>query len=194
MDRALRGIIMKQLALITSALTLVACGSGADERVIYEMEYQERPVVEIAENPTKNAYFGDLHVHTKNSFDAYITGTRTTADDAYRFAKGETIDNGAGTPIKLSGQPLDFYGVTDHGEYMGVIAAMDPRTSSCPLATTEKAKPIPSNINNFTQSSKIIRFGSPKRIKGKRVSAPKMNIIILFIYSISWHLDACVAS
>ena len=132
---------MKKLLLAGAAILAVSC-SSEDERKIYEVEYPDRPNVEITENPTKNAYFGDLHVHTKNSFDAFITGTRTNANDAYRFAKGDTIDNGAGTPIKLSGPPLDFYSVTDHGEYMGVIAAMDPRVSKDPLRNTETAKKI----------------------------------------------------
>ena len=132
---------MRHLILCASVIALAAC-SGNTEREIFTVEYPDRPAVEISENPTMNAYFGDLHVHTKNSFDAYITGTRTTANDAYRFAKGETIDNGAGTPITISGPPLDFYGVTDHGEYMGVIAAMDSRTSKDPLTQTETGKSI----------------------------------------------------
>ena len=80
--------------------------------------------LEIATNPDKNAYFGDLHIHTSNSFDAFIFGTRTSPDDAYRFAKGETIAHNGGFEIKLEGPPLDFLAVTDHGEYMGVLPAM----------------------------------------------------------------------
>jgi len=78
----------------------------------------------IATNPDKNAYFGDLHIHTANSFDAFIFGTRTGPDDAYRFAKGETISHDGGFEIALEGPPLDFLAVTDHGEYMGVVPAM----------------------------------------------------------------------
>jgi len=39
-------------------------------------------------NPERNAYFGDLHVHTSWSFDAYINGTQTTPQDAYDWAQG----------------------------------------------------------------------------------------------------------
>jgi hypothetical protein len=91
-------------------------------------------------NPLKDAYFGDLHVHTKNSFDAFIFGTRATPDDAYRFAKGATIKNGAGADITLSGPPLDFLAVTDHGEYIGIVPAMRDRKN--PLSKTETAKSI----------------------------------------------------
>ncbi|HET6972229.1 MAG TPA: DUF3604 domain-containing protein, partial [Phenylobacterium sp.] len=42
-------------------------------------------------NPDRNAYFGDLHVHTGLSFDAYIFNVRATPEDAYRFARGEPI-------------------------------------------------------------------------------------------------------
>ena len=89
---------------------------------------------------TKIALFGDLHVHTTNSFDAFIFGTRTDADDAYRFAKGEAIDNGAGDTIKLDGPPLDFYAVTDHGEYLGIVPALRDRSTA--LSKTKTAKAI----------------------------------------------------
>jgi Protein of unknown function (DUF3604) len=69
----------------------------------------------------RNAYFGDLHVHTQLSFDAYIFNVRRTPDDAYRFAKGEAIGHASGFDVRLSGGPLDFTAVTDHGEYMGAI-------------------------------------------------------------------------
>ena len=68
-------------------------------------------------NPLRDAYFGETHMHTAYSLDAYIGGTRLTPDDAYRFAKGE--------PVMVDGQqlsrkrPLDFVAVTDHAEYLG---------------------------------------------------------------------------
>jgi hypothetical protein len=84
-------------------------------------------------NAERNAYFGDLHVHTKLSFDAYIFNVRATPDDAYRFARGETIGHAGGFDVRLAGGPLDFVAVTDHSEYMGAMeTANDP---SSPLHT-----------------------------------------------------------
>ena len=56
------------------------------------------------------------------SFDAYVFGTTASPDDAYRFAKGDTIKHALGFDMKLR-EPLDFYGVTDHGFYLGMIRA-----------------------------------------------------------------------
>ena len=82
-----------------------------------------------ASNPNRNAYFGDLHVHTGLSFDAYVFGVRATPDDAYRYAKGEMIEHPAGFEMQLK-QPLDFEAVTDHAEYLGMLEAMQDPTSA----------------------------------------------------------------
>ena len=44
-------------------------------------------------NTEKNAYFGDLHIHTSWSFDAFVFNVKIDPDDAYRFGKGEAIDH-----------------------------------------------------------------------------------------------------
>ena len=80
-----------------------------------------------AETPVRNAYFGDLHIHTKFSLDAYGFGARTGPDEAYEFAKGASIKHPAGQTIRMRGAPLDFLAVTDHAEYLGSsIALEDP--------------------------------------------------------------------
>ncbi|NRA20065.1 MAG: DUF3604 domain-containing protein [Oceanospirillaceae bacterium] len=74
----------------------------------------------LSSNPLKNAYFGETHMHTGLSLDALFGMTATgprVPDDAYRFAKGETIEI-SGYKHKLS-RPLDFAAVTDHAEYIG---------------------------------------------------------------------------
>ncbi len=77
--------------------------------------------------PERHAYFGDTHIHTLYSFDAFMANVRATPDDAYRYAKGEPIDHPAGMKLRLSGPPLDFLMVSDHAKYLGVFAAqLDP--------------------------------------------------------------------
>ena len=63
-----------------------------------------------------------MHVHTKYSFDAYVFGVTASPDDAYRYAKGAAVKHPLGYEMKLR-EPLDFYAVTDHGFYMGMIQA-----------------------------------------------------------------------
>lgn len=80
-----------------------------------------------AEPHARRALFGDLHVHTVNSFDAYSFGVRATPDDAYRYARGEAIDHPLGYAVQLRGGALDFYAVTDHAVYLGAMGALhDP--------------------------------------------------------------------
>ncbi len=73
--------------------------------------------------PERNAYFGDTHIHTMYSFDAFMGNVRTNPDDAYRYAKGEPIDHPAGMKLRITGPPLDFLMVADHAKYLGVFAA-----------------------------------------------------------------------
>jgi len=70
-------------------------------------------------NPLKNAYFGDLHLHTSYSMDAFVFAARTTPEDSYRYAMGEAVEY-MGKKEKRS-VPLDFLAVTDHAEYLGVV-------------------------------------------------------------------------
>ena len=76
----------------------------------------------VARNPMKNAYFGETHVHTAYSLDAYIGGARLRPEDAYRFAMGEEV---LSHDIKMRiNTPLDFCAVTDHAEYLGEMYSM----------------------------------------------------------------------
>jgi Protein of unknown function (DUF3604) len=91
--------------------------------------------------PERNAYFGETHVHTGWSFDAYIFGnTKTDPSDAYKYATGETILHPAGYPIKIT-TPLDWMGVTDHSEYAGTVKlANTPGSALSKLPIAEKLK------------------------------------------------------
>ncbi len=89
-------------------------------------------------NPLKNVYFGEQHIHTRNSPDAFAMGTRGTWEDAYRYAMGEeTTLSTTFQKIKKS-TPYDFVGLTDHSEYFGVMPQLiDPNS---PLSKSDFAK------------------------------------------------------
>ena len=134
-----------------------------------------------ASNPPRNAYFGDLHVHTTNSFDAYGVGVRATPDDAYRYAKGEAVKHPLGYSVRLRDGPLDFYGVTDHAENLGLGAAFaDPGN---PLAAHPLVKKYHSNDPKERQAARL-GLGSPQ-LTGKPV--PDLNVIP--VISATWQAN-----
>ena len=109
-------------------------------------------------NPLRNAYFGDTHVHTSWSPDAFVSGVRVGPEDAYRYAKGEAIDHISGEKVRLKSGPLDFYAVTDHSEYMGVLPGMlDPKN---PLSQHEIAKLMNSSDPVQQQKATMLVVGS----------------------------------
>src|SRR4029450_10330580 len=98
-----RTIAMKKLITVLTVNLAVAVSSFA------------------APNPERNAYFGETHVHTSWSLDAFAIGNvLTTPGDAYKYFKGEPIKHPLGYDVKID-TPLDWAGVTDHSEYAGVV-------------------------------------------------------------------------
>ena len=94
-----------------------------------------------APNPERDVFFGETHVHTSWSFDAYTFGnTLAGPEDAYKYALGQPIKHPAGYEVKIT-KPLDFMGVTDHAEYAGTLPlANDPESPISKLPIAEKLK------------------------------------------------------
>ncbi|WP_228215498.1 DUF3604 domain-containing protein [Aromatoleum toluclasticum] len=67
-----------------------------------------------------NLYWGDTHLHTAASADAYTMEGVLSREEAYRFARGEVVTAANGMKVKLR-RPLDFLAVTDHAEYLDVF-------------------------------------------------------------------------
>jgi hypothetical protein len=96
-----------------------------------------------ARNPERNAYFGDLHVHSSWSLDAYNMGNRINDPTvAYRYARGEAIAGANGTEqLRV---PLDFLAVTDHDHFLAETAFCDD----------------PSDVAYNTQICRAVRTGT----------------------------------
>jgi len=107
----------------------MACGSEPFPEAAYHVRTETPgPVAETpcaSRNPDRNAYFGDLHVHTSLSSDAWMFDVRLMPDDAYRYAFGLPVQlppndsQGRGTRQVQIDRPLDFAAVTDHAEFLG---------------------------------------------------------------------------
>lgn len=97
-----RAAVRRSFAVAVGVVALGAAGARAEDA--------PQP------NPERNAYFGETHIHTSWSLDAWVFGNHLTGPaDSYRYAKGEPIKHPLGCEIRIE-TPLDFMGVTDHSE------------------------------------------------------------------------------
>jgi hypothetical protein len=119
-------------------------------------------------NPERNAYFGEEHIHTSWSVDAWVMGNRITGpDDAYKYAQGQTIKHPMGFDIKID-TPMDFMGVTDHAEYVGVTKqANTPGSyvSKLPAAQPMIMKDPSSQEEQNKVFSYLLKLGSGPPVK-----------------------------
>jgi hypothetical protein len=109
-----------QTVLLVALEVAIGCGGPLPD---LELSREEAPAVACPSyRPGKQVFFGDLHVHTGFSSDAYAWRARLTPDDAYAFARGARLTL-AGTQTHQLGRPLDFAAVTDHSEMLSPAAA-----------------------------------------------------------------------
>jgi hypothetical protein len=131
---------------ITTALVAVGATAAFTQSAFTQTEAGARKAAAV--RPTRidpaarRAFFGELHLHTVMSFDAWTFGTKVTPDQAYKFARGETImvpvsqvaiEQGVKTTAAVPARrawPLDFTAVTDHSEYLGAMTQLDDPNSA----------------------------------------------------------------
>jgi hypothetical protein len=136
--RILRDLARTATGLVASAGAAVAASSVAtadpsvgEARLSFARTEEREPCDDY--DALRRPFFGDTHVHTTLSFDAWGQGTRGRPRDAYRYAKGETVGlqpydekGNPGTWARLR-RPLDFAVVTDHSDLLGeTLICQDP--------------------------------------------------------------------
>lgn len=105
------------LAVVSCLLGVLPFGAGQALSQTARADGDGVPV-----NPNREAFFGDLHVHTSWSTDAYAGGNRVGPREAYRFARGEAVELPSGIVTQLQ-TPLDFVALTDHAEGFDTVGA-----------------------------------------------------------------------
>ena len=102
---------------VCSLLLLVLGGLSMNAAAEGEAPYSGS----VGQNYPKEVFFGDTHLHTRNSADAWSMGNlNLTPGDAYRFAQGSPVLAHNGMQVQLR-RPLDFLVVSDHAEYLGAF-------------------------------------------------------------------------
>jgi hypothetical protein len=172
---------MKKRGLwITTALVAVGATAAFTQA-------QTPAVKSAAAHPAKvqpdarRAFFGELHLHTVMSFDAWAFGTKVTPDQAYKFARGETVmapasqvaiqqgvRGGGALVAARRAWPLDFTAVTDHSEYLGAMTQLDDPTSAFSQSAIGK------ELSKGGQQA-FFRAGALLHVQGGGETAPEMK-------------------
>ena len=109
-------MVPRSMSPVCNMLWCAVVGAGLAATVAFADVRYSTPV---GKNYPQNLYWGDTHLHSRNSADAYSLGNMNlTAADAYRFARGEELTAHNGMRVRLR-RPLDFLVVSDHAEYLG---------------------------------------------------------------------------
>ncbi len=112
------------LALAISA-SLLASSAAAEPSADAAANAAAPPVYSpaVRESIPRRVLWGDTHLHTRLSQDAYSFGVTLDSDDAYRFAKGAMVEATHGQRARLD-RPLDFLVIADHASGMGSMDAL----------------------------------------------------------------------
>jgi hypothetical protein len=161
---SLLGVLLMTSACNVSSKTddlAVLSGEGAPS--------PDRSQLPPAEPDPTRVLWGDLHLHTAWSFDAFVFATTATPEDAFNFAKGAPLAHPAGGFYQLD-RPLDFLAVTDHSEFVGVVnAAADPAN---PLSKVAVAANL-LNPNPMISGQAFLAMGAAIRASNKDYFTPE---------------------
>jgi hypothetical protein len=129
--------VRRGVGLLLAACAALAGAAGTD--LAEPLPVRGRPALLLEQ---RRAFFGQLHIHTQASYDAWAMGTKITPAQAYAFARGETVmvpasqlqlQQGLASEGQVAARrawALDFMAVTEHAENIGVMASLDASGSA----------------------------------------------------------------
>jgi len=117
----MRNLIVKLLSILF-VVSLTACNNQTSSVSEQNKDTHDTSVVESANEPSLSyptqVFWGDTHLHTSDSVDAFGFGNRLDTEAALRFARGEVVTSTRGVDAQLS-RPLDFLVISDHSDALG---------------------------------------------------------------------------
>ncbi len=165
MRRKSKGAV-SSIALFLLCSMLIVSGALAQDSIGEPGPDAKKP------NPLNNVYFGEQHLHTQNSPDAFAMGTRNTVDDAYSFAKGKAIKKSTTGKMVQKKTPYDWCAVTDHALMLGLLPlTLDPKNS---LSKSEVGKLIATGKPaDMDKAFRIMMAAGQKGVAPKGFDDPK---------------------
>lgn len=116
--------MIKQGVVSLSAVTAIAAAALALPQAQAPVQAGVKPQDPVAASAyPARPLWGDTHLHTANSFDAFTAGNRLGPEEALRFAQGEEVTSSTGIKAKLD-RPLDFLVIADHSNNLGSMTAL----------------------------------------------------------------------
>ncbi len=109
----------KLLAAFGISLVLGSCANVLKNPIECSIANRNSSIHKMYTPQSHNVYWGDTHVHTSNSVDAFGYGNRLNSEQALRFAMGERVVSSTGQSAQLS-RPLDFLVIADHSNGLGL--------------------------------------------------------------------------
>ncbi len=117
----------------------------------------------VANDFPNRVLWGDTHVHSNLSPDAFTFGNRgVTPEQAFRFARGETVTAQNGLQARLS-RPLDFLLVSDHSEFLGIfpkVFAGSDDIMQTPLGKRWAGYVEKNQVNNILMEFGVLSMGN----------------------------------
>lgn len=116
--------------ILVVVLGIMGCSGNNDDRDI-RADATSEPDAQNQSSDIRNekkkyptqVFWGDTHLHTADSIDAFGFGNRLDTEAALRFARGEKVTSTRGVEAQLS-RPLDFLVISDHSDALGATRAL----------------------------------------------------------------------